>query len=99
MHLLTGPGCRRKPANWTLVSGIKSFPPIGGFSITDLNELKYEVAIMILEYVKYINQVYDIQKIILIYLLSKCPGLSIIPGKFGRNDESCSFNFFPLNLL
>lgn len=37
---LTGPGCNRKPASCTLVKGNSSLPPMGGFSITDLNELK-----------------------------------------------------------
>lgn len=37
---LTGPGCSRKPASCTLVKGNNSLPPIGGFSITDLNELE-----------------------------------------------------------
>lgn len=27
------------------------------------------------------------------------PGPSTTPGRFGRNDESCSFTFLPLNLL
>lgn len=40
IKLLTGPGCNRKPASCTLVKGNNSLPPIGGFSITDLNELK-----------------------------------------------------------
>lgn len=38
--ILTGPGCNRKPASCTLVKGNNSLPPMGGFSITDLNELK-----------------------------------------------------------
>lgn len=33
-RMLTGPGCRRKPANCTAVNGTNSLPTIGGFSIT-----------------------------------------------------------------
>jgi len=40
MKILTGPGCSRKPASCTLVKGNNSLPPMGGFSITDLKELK-----------------------------------------------------------
>lgn len=36
---LTGPGCKRNPANCTLVRGRSSLPTIGGFSITLLREL------------------------------------------------------------
>ena len=31
--------------------------------------------------------------------LSVFPGVSIMPGSPGKNDESESLNFFPLNLL
>lgn len=32
-------------------------------------------------------------------ILTDCPGPSITPGRFGKNEDSCSFTFFPLNLL
>lgn len=41
--LFTGPGCNRNPDSWWIFKGSNSFPPIGGFSMTDLNELKKKI--------------------------------------------------------
>lgn len=83
------PGCNRKPASCTLVSGTNCLPPIGGLSMTLLSELfSYNTKTNISKCIR-INAKANQLTII--------PGPSTTQGRVGRKEDSCSLTFLLLN--